>query len=71
MPDIDDLICEIKNGEIKRDVLTDDNILGFCGEAQTAYFSKLRRNLSSETAHEIMTCFQDNRSLALLNDIRQ
>lgn len=71
MPDINTLIYEIKNGEIKRDMLTDNNVLGFCGEAQAAYFSKLRRNLSSETAHEIMTCFQDNRSLALLNDMHQ
>lgn len=67
----EDLIREIKNGEIKRDILTEDNDFEFSGEPQAMYFSRLRRFMSSETAYKIMNGFQDNNnSLMLLNAIK-
>lgn len=61
----DNLIQEIMSGELKRDVLPNDNGYEFSGELQAMYFSRLRRNMASIMAHKVMHEFQDNRALAI------
>lgn len=66
---IDNLIEEIMNGEYMRDVLP-ESAFDFSGECQAQYFSHLRKNLESDTAHSVMTVHQDLRELRLLKEIR-
>lgn len=64
------LVNEVKNGEYKMDVLSDD-FYDLSGEAQVIYFSKMRDFMNTNIAHIIFCKNQQLGELAILKRLEK